>query len=266
MDLERFLDSSEQVATGDLDWAAARSHGLTPDEIFVLTYFADIEGQTIVYLRDLLKTKAALEPEVMGFLSMWNYEEYFHGRALSRLLAETGHPLGGDRIADVRGRAQVSEALEAAGASLLSLFCRDEFPAVYMAWGATQELTTLHGYEQIARATSNGVLRELAMRIARQERRHFAFYFNGARERLSASRRARTLTRFLLARFWSPVGAGVKPPENVSRMIDVLFGGAAQIVAGIDAQIGRLPGLEGIELLRAYVAAPSRLAMRTLAA
>ena len=50
-----------KVQVDDLDWDLAAKHGLTDDEAFIITYFADIEGQTIVYLRDFLHTRAALE-------------------------------------------------------------------------------------------------------------------------------------------------------------------------------------------------------------
>ena len=68
MELDRILKHSQQIVVDDLDWELAARAGLTASERRVLTYFADIEAQTIVYLRDLLRTEAALEPEVMGFL------------------------------------------------------------------------------------------------------------------------------------------------------------------------------------------------------
>src|SRR5690349_15021657 len=117
---DRYLDISEQLDTTDIDWKIASTAGLSEDEKFVLTYFSDIESQTIVYLRDLLKTDAALEPDVIGFLSMWNYEEYFHGRALARLLKECGAPLDERRIESVRQSAKLTERIEALGAVVIS--------------------------------------------------------------------------------------------------------------------------------------------------
>jgi len=113
VELERILKHSQQIVVDDLDWEQAARTGLTASERRVLTYFADIEAQTIVYLRDLLRTEAALEPEVIGFLSIWNYEEYFHGRALSRLLAACGCGPEKGRVARVRATARPAEAIQA---------------------------------------------------------------------------------------------------------------------------------------------------------
>jgi hypothetical protein len=91
-------------------------------------------------------------------------------------------------------------------------------------------------------------------RIAKQERRHFAFYFNGARQRLARSRVARWLTRTVLRHFWSPVGAGVKSATEVARLVSSLFpGDAARMLAkSVDGRIAELPGLDGIDLMTRY--------------
>lgn len=54
----------------------------------------DIESHTVVFLRDLLSTRAVLEPGVTAFLSCWVYEELWHGEAFSRFLGEAGYELG----------------------------------------------------------------------------------------------------------------------------------------------------------------------------
>src|SRR5262245_51940401 len=120
MRIDKFLATSEKLDVEGLDWEAAARAGLSGDGRFPLPYFADIEGQTIVYLRDFLHTRAALEPEVIAFLSMWNYEEFFHGKVLADLLAGCGQPLAEARIAEVRRKAGLRERLEAALAAVLS--------------------------------------------------------------------------------------------------------------------------------------------------
>jgi rubrerythrin len=254
-DTERYLAVSARLQVDDIDWSLAGRAGLSEKEVYILTYFSDIEGQTIMYLRDLLSTRAAEEPAVTAFLTMWNYEEFFHGEALARLLRECGKGLENARIAKVRRSAGLSETLESFGANLLSRIYAAEFPAVHAAWGATQEITTLRGYEEVQRQTANPVLKTLCDRIAKQERRHFAWYFNNARERLSKSPSAQRLTRRLMSHFWTPVGAGVKSKEEVRKLITLLFGaeGGWRLAEEIDAKIGSLPGLEGINLMRPYM-------------
>lgn len=253
-DIEKYISVSARIDTSDIDWNQARESGLTDDEKFVLTYFSDVESQTIRYLRMLLQMKIAFKPSVTAFLTTWNYEEFFHGYELARLMAVCGSPLEQDRIEKVTHKARFNEWLEAAFAPLLSRIFSNQFPAVYLSFGAIQEMTTLRGYEHLRRYTRNPVLKILCDRIAKQERRHFAWYFNHARELLIESSGARLLARKLLEFNWVPVGAGIKSPEEVKRLFSILFPAesARKIVREIDDKMGTLPGLEGIKLMEPY--------------
>jgi hypothetical protein len=253
-DLQRYVQLSNKLETGDIDWEAASRAGLSEDEKFILTYFSDIESQTFRYLRMLMGMRIAFKPAVAAFLTTWNYEEFYHGFALGRLLAECGSPLEEDRLESVKGNSRLNEWLEAIFAPTLSKIFPSQFPAVYLAFGAIQEMTTLRGYESLQEKTSNPGLRILAERIAKQERRHFAWYFNNARGELEKSPFARRMTRALLQLNWVPVGAGVKPPEDVFRLFSILFPGAEgdRLVEEIDAKMGTLPGLQGVRLMRRY--------------
>ncbi len=253
-DIERYISVSAKIDTSDIDWNQAREAGLTDDEKFVLTYFSDVESQTIRYLKVLLQMKIAFTPSVSAFLTTWSYEEFFHGYELARLLAVCGSSLEEDRIERVTRKARFNEWLEAAFTPLLSRVFSRQFPAVYLSFGAIQEMTTLCGYENLQRYTHNPVLKILCERIAKQERRHFAWYFNHARELLLESSGARVLARKLLEFNWVPVGAGIKSPEEVKRLFMTLFPAesARNLVREIDSKMGTLPGLEGIRLMEPY--------------
>src|SRR5215468_6073756 len=253
-DIERYISVSAKIDTSDIDWEQAGEAGLTDDEKFILTYFSDVESQTIRYLKVLLGMKIAFIPSVSAFLTTWSYEEFFHGYELGRLMAACGSPLEEDRIESVTHKARFNEWLEAAFAPLLSRIFYNQFPAVYLSFGAIQEFTTLRGYEFLERYAQNPVLKILCERIAKQERRHFAWYFNHARDLLLESSGARILARKLLEFNWVPVGAGVKSPEEVKRLFTTLFPRetARDFVREIDAKMGTLPGLEGIRLMEPY--------------
>jgi hypothetical protein len=253
-DITRYLAASGKIETNDLDWELAREAGLTDDERFALTYFADIESQTIRYLRTLLQMKIALEPDISAFLTTWSYEEFFHGQALAKLLDVTGKTVDNDRVATLSRRARFNERLEAIAGPMLSTLFRNHFAGVYMSFGAIQEITTLRGYESLQTTTRNPVLRTLCERIARQERRHFAWYFNHAREELARSPRSRVLARTLLQFNWVPVGAGVKTETEVRRLFTILFPAehGDRLVQEVDSKIASLPGLDGIRLMRRY--------------
>ena len=98
-----------------------------------------------------------------------------------------------------------------------SLATRD-FAAIHMMWGAVNELTTLTGYYALIRRSDHPVLHQLLRRVIQDERRHFAFYRAQAKARMERSRTARRLVRFVLERFWTPVGAGVKTEEEVDAL------------------------------------------------
>ena len=261
-EVARYLKTTERIETSDIDWEAARQIGLTEEERFVLTYFSDIESQTIRYLRSLLQMKIALQPDVAAFLTTWNYEEFFHGYELARLLEVCGHPLETERVEQVKRTSHLSERLEMWLTPLFSKLFANQFPAVYFAFGAIQELTTLRGYEHLKNYTRNPALKVLCERIAKQERRHFAWYFNHAREQLQQVRGAGWLARKLMEWFWVPVGAGVKTAEEVNRLFGLLFPGenGHQLVREIDARMDTLPGLGGLRLMETFFARNGALA------
>lgn len=263
IDIDRYLDHSGKIDVSDLDWSAAKGAGLTDDERLILTYFSDIEAQTIYYLRDLLNSKVSRDPDSVAFLSMWNYEEYFHARVLARLLAECGYPLERNRFAILRAKPRFREKWNAWGGWLFSKIFPGSFLALYMTWGAINELTTLRGYEQLERTTKNTVFRELCRRIAKQERKHFAWYFNSAREKLSGSRFTQRFTRLLIRHLWAPVGSGVKSDDEVHRLMTSLFydkegTGLAGVAGEIDEKISSLPGLQGLIAMRRFAKKASK--------
>ena len=115
----------------------------------------DVESHTIIYLRELLATRAVDEPDVATFLACWLYEETLHGLALARFLDAAGHPIG-DR-ARPRGQEPFVKRLESAGVAFLSRAWPD-FCALHMTWGAINELTALTGYRRLAKLAGHPVL------------------------------------------------------------------------------------------------------------
>jgi hypothetical protein len=211
----------------------------------------DIESHTVCYLRDLLVTPSHADPEVTAFLTMWAFEEYWHGEALAKVLDAHGVSTGHDHIRGVRARLGRRDRLAPVVQALLANAIGVDFVAVHMSWGAINEWSTHAGHNRLAEVEDHPVLTGLLTRIVRQETRHAAFYAAQARDRLARSGRARRLTRFALHRFWEPVGSGVMPPAETRHMVRFLMGGeaGARLVARIDDKIHRLPGLEGLGLV-----------------
>ncbi|MEO8601493.1 MAG: ferritin-like domain-containing protein [bacterium] len=222
-----------------------------------LAYMADIEGHTIVYLRELLATRVVDDPKIAAFLACWFYEESAHGGALAAVLEASGHPFQ-PSTRQARGWRARAEALAIATISA----AWPDFVAVHMTWGAINELTALTAYRRLATVAEHPALAALLGRIARDEARHFAFYFAQAERRLAASATTRHVVRGLLSHFWAPVGHDVRNQDELGSMARYLFGDAAGRAAmqRIDRTIRRLPGCADIPLLEAWLTRHAMLA------
>lgn len=252
LDLDTFADRSARLDLTDLDIDAAfRDQPLDPDALRCLRYMHDVEHHTICYLRDLLVTSLHRDPEITTFLTMWAYEEHWHGDAIARVLDAHGEPAGVARLDVLRRelgwRDRLMPFTHLAGSTLAG----ESFVAVHMSWGAVNEWTTQAGYARLSVLAGHPVLSEILRRIMRQEGRHIDVYASQAERRLRDDRRARRLARFALRRLWKPVGANVMPDDEVRFLVRYLFAGeeGRQMADRIDRRVDRLPGLEGLALV-----------------
>lgn len=253
--LDRFKNRTTALDLGGIDFDAFRRAPLAEPVLRCLRYMHDVESHTVCYLRDLLVTSAHRDPEVTTFLTLWNYEELWHGEAIARVLAAHGEVAGAARVEGMRQRLPFRDRLAPLTSAAASGLAGPSFVAVHMTWGAVNEWTTQAGYARLAARADHPTLTELLRRIMRQEGRHIDFYATQARRRLQRDARARRMTRWALRRLWRPVGAGVMPEEEVRFLIRYLFEGADGTDAArrIDRSIRRLPGLDGLELVASAV-------------
>jgi hypothetical protein len=192
-----------------------------------------------------------MDPILTAFLACWNYEELWHGENLGKLLNLYGIEFDTqDRIARVRANLGVQNSISILTTMAGSWISKD-FSAVYLTIGAINELSTLTGYGALIRRSRHPVLADLVSRIIKDERRHFAFYFNSAKEWLTGNPAAQRFDRWMLDRVWVPVGKGVKKQEEVDALALYLFDDeqGEEELLGIDDKIGKLPGLAGIKLM-----------------
>jgi rubrerythrin len=257
-DIAQHIAVSCRVDIEDLDWELARKHPLSQPEIETLQFFADIESQTVYYFLEVAKLQVARDPELLTFLTMWNYEEYFHSHAITRFMREVGVPVedATDRSTKVRAGARFKAKLEDLGQTLLAKIVPQRFVALWMFWGALQECLTTQAYEEVIRTTQNPVLAEMFKRIAKQERRHFAYYFGQARERLADNPRNQRFCKYIVKRFYAPVGGGVKDENEAARLVAQLFPGERifEVMGYIERRIGQLPGMTGLDACTKWAA------------
>jgi rubrerythrin len=276
-DLDRYLRNSKKVDLSELDWDDIPNHELSDGDVMCLHYMMDIETHTVIYLRDLLATRAAADPQITAFLSCWVYEELWHGEAFSDFLRRYGIeepieprlpdgrvplPTRGNRWRDLRVKVGVGNGFGIVPTMLGSAVAAD-FVAIHMMWGAVNELTTLTGYYALIRRSRHPVLHKLLHTIIQDERRHFAFYRAQAKARMERSARTRKMVRWVLRHLWSPVGAGVKSEEEVDALALYLFADSPEgreQARGIDETIAVVPGLKGLTLIEDYLAAAERRA------
>lgn len=266
-DLDRYLRASKRLDLSHIDWDDIPNHRLDDGAVMCMHYMMDIETHTVIYLRDLLATRAANDPQITAFLACWVYEELWHGEAFSDFLraygievpaepklpdGRTALPTRTSRTSRLREELGVGHRLSLLPTMLGSMAFRD-FVALHMTWGAINELTTLTGYHALIRRADHPVLHAMLRRVIQDERRHFAFYRAQANARLArAPRRTRRLVRWILETFWTPVGAGVKSDEEVDALVLYLFGydhEGREMVRELDATVAEIPGLEGLTLL-----------------
>ncbi|MGH3142445.1 MAG: hypothetical protein ACRDO9_04860, partial [Gaiellales bacterium] len=265
-DLDRYLRASKRVDLSGVAWDRVGGHPLSEAEARCLAYMMDIETHTSIYLRDLLATPAADEPDVTAFLSCWVYEELWHGEAFSRFLGEAGWELAPDleRVgSDSRypsraarnlwirrrlgGRGQLSHVGTMLGSAVM-----DDFVSLHMTWGAANELSTLTSYHRLIAKTDHPELINLLNAIIKDERRHFAFYRAQARMRLARSVWARRLTRWAMDHLWAIVGTGVRPQSETDFVVVHLFGDEEGESAALDMDrtMAELPGMGGCTIFR----------------
>jgi hypothetical protein len=256
-DITEYKRRTARLDVADIDLGAFAHHPLDPEALRCLRYMHDVEYHTICYLRDLLLTPAHRDPEVTAFLTFWAFEEFWHGEAISTVLAAHGEQAGISRIGAMRRRLRWKDRVGPFSHMVGSLLAGTDYTAVHMVWGAVNEWCTQAGYSRLIQRADHPELTRLLGRVMKQEGRHIDFYASQAAKRLAASRRAQKIARFALRKFWTPVGAGVMPPEETGFMISYLFGGEDGRVTAqrIDRRLDRFPGLDGLRLVEDAVGA-----------
>ena len=102
--------------------------------------------------------------------------------------ATRGVAIEDQRFADLRSKTSLADHIIRPGIAVLSRVSR-HFPAVHMTFGAINEISALTGYQALIARTDfardrsdsqSPLLTAILERIIKDERRHFAFYFNQA--------------------------------------------------------------------------------------
>ena len=253
--MNRYREICGRLDYADLDLAGAFGRRpLSPGLLRCVRYMHDVEQHTTCYMRNLLNTRAHEDPEITEFLTLWNFEEHWHGEALGEVLQAHGEPGGATRVAAMRRRLR-NRMTNSPLLWLAMSSATKHFLAVHMTFGVINEWTTQAGYGRLAALADHEVLSELLRRIKRQEGRHIDYYLTEGRRTLEVGAGAQRTVRLFLRTMWRPVGATVMPETETRHVVRTLFSdeGGRAAAGRIDRRIDALPGLTGMRLMERVV-------------
>lgn len=240
-----------------IPWRDVSNHALDPAFVPVLIYMRDVEFFTDMYYRELRRTPTGRDPVIRKFMDRWSVEENQHADLLNRFLDEAGVPTSAAWRAEAKAKVPWRYTVGSFVADYAATPFGKYFHAAHMVWGAINEITTLQGYRRLSELARHPVLHIVLDAIIREESLHSSFYWNLARVKLIEAKFSRDLARFIIARFWTPVGQGAKPARETDYVISTLFRGKKGLEAferTVAGRIARLPGFAGFTTLSERVA------------
>ncbi|HEY8227098.1 MAG TPA: ferritin-like domain-containing protein [Pyrinomonadaceae bacterium] len=241
----------------EIPWSEIKDHSLKPQFVPVLLYMRDVEYCTDMYYRELLRTPTGRDPVIRRFMDRWSVEELHHANLLNRFLNEAGFPTDEQWQNEVMRKIPWHYKVQAYLLDVLVKPFGRHFHAAHMVWGAINEITTLQGYRRLAALSGHPVLRQLLSGIVQEEAVHSSFYWNLARVKLNQAKFSQDLARFIVGRFWGPVGQGPKTEGEMHYVVRTLFWGTTgleQFNCKVANRIARLPGFEGFTALSEKIA------------
>jgi len=248
-DVLEWYERQERTLTPEfisaIPWDKVKDAPIDEKLIPILLYMRDVETLTDMYHRELLRTPTGKDPHISKFMERWGVEEITHGEVLNRFLNEIGVETD-DRWQDQVRRA-VSTAYNANAYLLMILtnLIGKKFTATHMTFGTIHELEAAQGYRRLMALADHPVLTHILQGIVREESIHAQFYRSVARLELERNPFAQKMARFVIEKFWAPVGQGSLPKHRTEYAIAMLFGDN-DALEGLDKTVTqRVRGLPG---------------------
>ena len=233
----------------NIRWRDAKNYEIDEKLIPVLFYMRDVESLTDVYYDELRRTPTGKDPIISKFMERWSVEEQTHGDVLNRFLNEIGIPTEAKWQRNLKQAIPLSYTLNTHLIGYLTGLIGKRFTATHMTFGAIHEMSTAQGYRRLIKMANHPVLTEILTGIMREESAHTHFYRNVAEIELRKSPFARKVARFIVKKFWTPVGQGSKPKQQTDYTIGKLFQGSEGlewIDRNVTQKIQTLPGFDGL--------------------
>jgi len=241
----------------NLPWHEVRDTPIDEKFIPVLLYMRDVEVLTEMYHEELRRTPTGRDPVIAKFMERWGIEEVTHGQVINRFLNEMGYETPDDWQRQTHNN--VTKTYHASTYFLTSLtnLLGSRFTATHMAFGAIHEMSTGQAYRKMQEIAPHPVLSKILAAIIKEEAAHTHFYRSVARIELNQSKFAQKVARFIVNKFWTPVGQGAKPKKQTDYTIGTLFSGREGfdwIERNVSQKIQSLPGFAGLTKITDTVA------------
>ncbi|MFM9905889.1 MAG: ferritin-like domain-containing protein [Pyrinomonadaceae bacterium] len=232
-----------------IPWHQVNDHPLDEKFIPVLLYMRDVETLTDMYHRQMLRTPTGKDPYINKFMERWGVEEITHGEVINRFLNEIGFHT------DKNWQTQVRKAVTNyyhASTYITTMICNifgRKFSATHMTTGAIHEMEAAQGYRRLMTLANHPVLTYIVEGIIREEAAHGSFYRNIALLELKRDKAAQKIARYLVEKFWVPVGQGSLLKSRTEYMVTTLFGddeGLSLLDTTVTQRLQALPGFANI--------------------
>jgi hypothetical protein len=234
---------------GKIRWQDVKKYELDERFVPILFYMRDVEVLTDMYHAELRRTPTGKDPVISKFMERWGIEEITHGEVINRFLNEAGIETGEKWKDQVHRSVSRFYKSNTYLMTLLTNLVGKKFTATHMAFGAIHELTTGQGYRRLMKLANHPVLDEILTAIMREESAHTRFYWSVAKIELQKSEFARKVARFIINKFYTPVGQGSRPRAQTEYLISTLFSGREGldwIERTVSGRVQTLPGFEGL--------------------
>ena len=248
----------------NIAWQDVKNYPLDERFVPVLMYMRDVEALTDMYYRELRRTPTGKDPVISKFMERWSVEELAHGELINRFLSEAGVETDDRWQAQVKRSVSKFYSLNTYFLTTLTNLVGKKFTATHMTFGAIHEMSTGQGYRRLIKLADHPILTEILTGIMREESAHTRFYWSVARLELKQSEFARRVARFVVNKFWAPVGQGAKPKRQTDYTIATLFGGSEGLEwvdKTITQRIRQLPGFGDLTKINEAAAEINRNAL-----
>ena len=232
-----------------IPWNETAQHSIDERFIPVLLYMRDVETLTDMYHRQMMRTPTGKDPDISKFMERWGVEEITHGEVWNRFLHEIGVETGEKWQVQVRRAVSRTYRANTYLMTMLTNMVGKRFTATHMAFGAIHEMSTIQAYRRLRKLAGHPVLSQILDAIIREESAHTNFYTGVAKLELRKSHAAQRIARFVIEKFWVPVGQGSLHKSRTDYLITTLFGGSEGldwVDKTVTKRVVGLPGFDGL--------------------